>query len=136
MLVSHEIPDQTTVIAYGFGALSVGDPGGLYDRVVVAHVINKAYKAVVQYREGLAQDLLQFGHTNPFKAFFFYAHERPPGDGNKNRILMEVPLEGKRGFLKAVKAVSTQINAWIRRRFVIPDLWQPRNDKLFAYRGH
>ena len=60
--VAHEVVDQPPVLAHPLGALAVGDPRRLHDRPVIAHVIDDADEAVVQHRQRLIKDFLEFGH--------------------------------------------------------------------------
>ena len=41
VLVPHEITDECPVVRHGLGPGAVGDPGGLDDRIVRAHVVDQ-----------------------------------------------------------------------------------------------
>jgi hypothetical protein len=77
--VPHEIPDEAAVVAHRFGALAVGNSGSLYDGIVVSHVVDKAYKPIVQYWKNLAEDIFQFRYPGAVEAVFGIAHLSPPG---------------------------------------------------------
>jgi hypothetical protein len=94
--VPHEVPDKAPIVAHRFGALAIGNSGGLNDGVVITHVIDEAYKAVVQHRKSLTEDLFQFRYPDPVEAVFCISHLRPPeGFEDRKRILKEEKGEGK-----------------------------------------
>jgi hypothetical protein len=84
--VPHEIPDQAAVVAHRFGALAVGNSGSLHDGIVISHVVDKAYKPIVQYWKGLAQDIIQFRYPGALEAVFGVTHLKPPGGYKMERV--------------------------------------------------
>src|SRR6516164_964260 len=61
MAVSHQIIDETLVLARPSGAAAIGNPRRLHD-LVVAHVIDYADEAVIEHRYRLVQRLFQCRH--------------------------------------------------------------------------
>src|SRR5688572_29956416 len=57
--MAHQIHYEATVFVHLLCATAVRNTGGLYDRVVVAHVVDDAYEAVIQHLEGFIEDFLQ-----------------------------------------------------------------------------
>src|SRR6516162_2644315 len=60
--VTHQIVDESPVLADLSGPAAIGDSRRLNDSSVVTHVIDNADKTVIEHRQRLAKDLLQRRH--------------------------------------------------------------------------
>ncbi len=63
--VAHQVADQPGILGHPPGAAPVGDPRGLDDGAVVAHVVNDPQEAVVQHRQWLKEQRLQGRYAGP-----------------------------------------------------------------------
>ena len=61
----HEISDQSGILTDLPGALSIGNPSGLNDCRIVAHIVDHANESVVEDRQRLEQDVLKRRHGGP-----------------------------------------------------------------------
>ena len=64
VLVAHQVANQTAVFMTLFGAFAVGDPRGLYDRIVGAHNIHQAHEAMIENLEFAPQEIIHIGRHN------------------------------------------------------------------------
>jgi hypothetical protein len=62
MPMAHQIADQRLVLADLLGAAAIGDAGRLDHRIIVAHIVDDADKAVIEHRDRLVEDLFQRRH--------------------------------------------------------------------------
>ena len=60
--MAHEVADQPGILGHAARPASVGDARRLHDCRVVAHVVDDADEAVVEYRRGLEQHVLERRH--------------------------------------------------------------------------
>jgi hypothetical protein len=67
--VSHEIPNETTVLVHTLSPSAVRDARRLHDSGIISHIIEEANKAIVEDTKRLAEDCVQRRDTRPRQAF-------------------------------------------------------------------
>jgi hypothetical protein len=57
MAVAHEVSDQTSILGYFAGPLTITDPGCLHDGIVSSHGIHEPDKPLIQTFYGIIWNL-------------------------------------------------------------------------------